>query len=218
MNQTKHLQSVITVQELTATTYILRLEWHGDPIVPGQRMALGIPGLDERRWYSVYACPHPHEVQFLIREVQGGLLSSTFRNLRPGDRLEVLGPVGHFLIDPKTINETTYLFIATGTGIAPFHAFVQAYPDLNYLLLHGVRYLSERYEMQDYHEERYIACVSGEPGGDFHGRVTDYIDQMDIPPTHKVYLCGNQQMIYQVYYHLISRDHPRDGFATEVYF
>lgn len=159
MKQTRQLFTVLGVRDLTDSTYVLRLQWSGPEIIPGQRMALGIPGLDERRWYSVYSRPNPHEVEFLIREVPGGLLSRAFRRSQPGDNLEVIGPKGHFVIDPATLDSTTYLFIATGTGVAPFHAFVQAYPDLNYILLHGVRYMEERYDMQDYHAERYIACA-----------------------------------------------------------
>ncbi|GAB6090207.1 FAD-binding oxidoreductase [Spirochaeta dissipatitropha] len=218
MKQTQQLHRVAGIRQLTDSSYVLRMEWKGGQVNPGQRFAIGIPGIGEKRWYSVYSRPNCEEVEFLIREVQDGLLSRAFRKARIGDLLEIQGPAGHFTIDPGTIDETTYLFIATGTGIAPFHAFVQAYPDLNYILLHGVRYLDERYEFQDYHPERYVACVSRQKGGDYYGRVTDYIHELDVPPTHKVYLCGNQQMIYQVYYELLSREHPREGFHTEVYF
>lgn len=218
MMQTKQICQVVDVRDVTESTYILRLHWNGKPVQPGQRIALGIPGIEERRWYSVYGCPHPGEVELLIREVPEGLLSRTFRSCHPGDTLSLHGPAGHFVIDPATIDSTTYVFIATGTGIAPFHAFIQAYSNLNYILLHGVRYLRERYGMEDYHSERYVACVSREPGGDYNGRVTDYIQQLDVPPAHKVYLCGNQQMIYQVYYGLLARDHPKNHVATEVYF
>jgi ferredoxin--NADP+ reductase len=219
MNEANRLQRVIGVRSLTDSTYAIKLAWDSAvKIQAGQRVALGLPDSDERRWYSVYSCCKGGEAEFLVREVENGNVSRQLRACQPGDQLVVGGVEGHFVIDPESIRTTTYLFIATGTGVAPFHAFVQAYPDLNYILLHGVRYLRERYDMQDYPPERYVACVSREEGGDFYGRVTDYLKQMDVPPTHKVYLCGNQRMIYDVYYALVSRDHPENAFATEVYF
>ncbi|NJM14595.1 MAG: hypothetical protein HC896_03735 [Bacteroidales bacterium] len=42
------------------------------------------------------------------------------------------------------------MFLATGTGISPFHSIVNSLPGLNYKLLHGVRYINEGYDKADY--------------------------------------------------------------------
>ena len=111
-----------------------------------------------------------------------------------------------------------HLFIATGSGIAPFHSILHSEPSLDYTLLHGVRHLHERYEHEGYDPQRYIACVTRDAGGDFQGRVTDWLAQHDLPPDARYYLCGNSDMIYQAFDILQEQGIPRTHLHTEVYF
>jgi len=43
----------------------------------------------------------------------------------------------------------------------------------------------------------FVACVSREPGGDFHARVADYLRQHPVDPATLCYLCGSSDMIYE---------------------
>ncbi len=111
-----------------------------------------------------------------------------------------------------------YLFIATGVGIAPFHGFVRSHPDLDYRLIHGVRFRRERYEHDHYAPGRYLSCLSREDGGDFQGRVTAYLRQAELPPGVICYICGNSAMVWETFEILRERGVDGDRLFTEVFF
>lgn len=215
--RTDHLHEVIAVIALTDSTYILRCERKGIGFFAGQCANLGVPGTGVNREYSTYSGEDDPYLDFLIREVRGGIVSAQLRNLRPGDEVELHGFYGDFRI--KTPTPTArYRFIATGTGIAPFHSYVLSYPDLNYQLLHGIRSLSERYNFVDYDRSRYVSCVTGESGGDFSGRVTDFLKAHPVGIDEVCYLCGNRAMISEVYELLRAQGVPSDNILAEVFF
>jgi ferredoxin--NADP+ reductase len=205
------------IRNLTEDSYVMRFDRNGMPFRAGQHITLGIPGNNQVREYSIYSTEQDSALEVLIKEVDTGTVSKQLRKLIPGELLEVDGPFGYFTLDEKRLHKE-YLFIGTGTGIAPFHSFVGSYPDLNYTLLHGVRYGNEGYEKSHYPKNRYILCTSRDEQGDFHGRVTDYLKQKELNPDTMVYLCGNCDMIYDVYDLLTSRGFPSGNIKTEVYF
>ena len=57
----------------------------------------------------------------------------------------------------------------------PFTVFVRSYPDLNYKIIHGIRYAHEAYECEVYGDEKYICCTTRNIKGDFYGRITEYL-------------------------------------------
>jgi ferredoxin/flavodoxin---NADP+ reductase len=75
----------------------------------------------------------------LVREIEGGKVSGRLKKLKPGTEIEVEGPFGFFKFDPEKFASQKFLFVATGTGISPFHSFVRTFPELDYQLVHGVR-------------------------------------------------------------------------------
>jgi ferredoxin--NADP+ reductase len=52
-----------------------------------------------------------------------GVCSNYLCDLRPGDEVKVTGPNGKRFILPVNVDDHDFLFIATGTGIAPFRGF-----------------------------------------------------------------------------------------------
>jgi len=44
---------------------------------------------------------------------------------KPGDEIKLTGPSGKVLLMPEDKPDTTYIMVATGTGIAPFRAFMR---------------------------------------------------------------------------------------------
>jgi ferredoxin--NADP+ reductase/benzoate/toluate 1,2-dioxygenase reductase subunit len=109
------------------------------------------------------------------------------------------------------------VFIASGTGIAPFHSFVRSYPGIDYTLIHGVRYKNEAYERDDYDPTRYILCTSKNNGG-HKGRVTRFLPGYPVERNMLFYLCGNNSMIYEVYHILRDKGIPDENIISEVYF
>lgn len=209
---------VLHVRNLTPCAYVLRLERLGLSFRAGQSVTLGIQRMRVNREYTIYSGEQDDYLEVLIREIQGGTVSPALRRSQPGEELECAGPYGSFVIEKPLDASRRYLFVATGTGIAPFHAFVRSYPNLNYQIVHGVRRLEERYDMEDYRRECYWACVSGQSGGDFHGRVTDFLRLHPTDPTMICYLCGNGRMLSEAYDILRAQGIPSDQIHVEAFF
>ena len=209
---------VLEVRDLTDTTYIVRFSKSNIEFQAGQHITLGLPGDNQVREYSVYSPSHAPYLEVLIKEVEDGLVSRKLHRVKEGDLLQADGPFGFFTIDTESMQKKKFLFVATGTGIAPFHSLAGSYPDLDYQIIHGVRYANEGYERESYPEDRYTLCTSRDTKGDFEGRVTDYLNTVKVDSDTLVYLCGNCDMIYEVYDLLTSRGIDADQIKTEVYF
>ena len=206
---------VTKIRDLTESTYILQFERNGIKFIPGQHITLGLPGDNQIREYSVYSPTGIPYFEVLIKEIDEGLVSQKLHRVKEGDTLKFDGPFGFFTLDENILKKQKYLFIATGTGIAPFHSMTGSYPELNYKILHGVRFVHEAYEKGHYPD---VLCTSRDTKGDFHGRVTDYLSFYGVDSDTLIYLCGNCDMIYEVYDLLISCGFNADHIKTEVYF
>ena len=189
---------------------------------PGQYVSVGRAGDIDMREYSIYSPVGSGSLEILVKEVEGGHVSRLLRRLVPGDQLAVDGPFGFFVIDEEHRRSRRFLFIATGTGISPFHCFAGSYPTLDYTLLHGVRTLDERYEHGTFDPARLITCVSRSPdaAGDHvvTGRVTDWLRANPVPPDTLCYLCGNCDMIYESFDILKTHGIAAEQLFAEVYF
>lgn len=205
------------IRTLTDDTYVLRFDRNGMVFRAGQHITLGIPGNNQVREYSIYSTEGDEFLEVLIKEVDNGLVSRQLRRLIPGELLEVDGPFGYFTIDSNNYNRK-FLFVGTGTGIAPYSSITGTYPALDYKILHGVRHGTDGYESHKYPADKYILCTSRDNEGTFNGRVTDYLKENHLDSDTLVYLCGNCDMIYDVYDLLTSRGFPSGNIKTEVYF
>ncbi len=147
-----------------------------------------------------------------------GLVSRQLKSIKRGDEIQVRGPRGFFLTNAVQADPGKLLFISSGTGLAPFHSFVKSYPDSDYSIVHGVRNISEAYELEDYKRDEFTVCTSRGEQGDFPGRLTDYLLQNDLNPEARVFLCGNSNMIFDAMDILHARGIPQKQIFTEVYF
>jgi ferredoxin/flavodoxin---NADP+ reductase len=206
------------VRHLTNNTYVLSLERNGLEFIPGQYMTLGQVDSKEMREYSIYSGVNNNRLEFLIKEVEEGDVSKQLKYLKPGDFVAIDGPFGFFTINKEHIKHKKHLFIASGTGISPFHSFAQSFEGMDYLLIHGVRGANESYEKEDYPKGRYISCSSRDSKGHFHGRVTDYLKKHPVDKETLCYLCGNSNMIYDAFDILRNQGIPSGNVHMEVYF
>ena len=209
---------VISVRNLTDSVFVIRFERLNFQFQTGQFVILKIPGSAEKREYSVYSGENDDFLEVLVREIEGGKVSGRLKKLKPGAEIEVEGPFGFFKFNPEKFASQKFLFVATGTGISPFHSFVRTFPELDYQLVHGVRLKEEAYEHIDYQNERVTLCLSGEETGDFNGRVTDYLFTQKIERETNCFLCGNSEMIYEVFDILTGKGIPVSNIYSEVYF
>ncbi len=215
---TNSIYKIQQVRHLTDSTYVIRMDRGGMKFIAGQNLNLGIAGDTEKRDYSIYSSENDNYLEVLVKEVEDGLVSKQMKKLKPGDKLELDGPFGFFTLKPEEIDTKKYLFIASGTGIAPFHSIVQSHPNLNFKLIHGIRFSNEAYEREHYPTGKYVSCVTSDDKGDFKGRVTDYLKANPVDDNTLCYLCGNVNMIYDAFDVLKEQGVPSGNLHAEVYF
>lgn len=213
-----NLHTILEKRVLTESTFVLRLERNGLEFTAGQHIQVGPPNGIHTREYSIYSAPADDFIEILVREIEDGVVTPALKKLEAGDSVVVNDAVGYFTIDKELAEGRQFLFVASGTGISPFHSFVQAFPSLNYTLVHGIRFAEEAYERHHYEPSRYIACTSRDEKGDFHGRVTDWLTQNPLNNDTLCYLCGNCDMIHDVYDILEKQGISSKNIFTEVYF
>ena len=113
--------------------------------VPGQFVSMNQVINEKKitRAYSIASAPsETNRFELCLNLVHEGLLSPRLFEMRPGETIEIRPPLGMFVLrnPPRDV-----VFIATGTGIAPFRSILQA--QLNeasqaFTLVFGVRYES----------------------------------------------------------------------------
>jgi ferredoxin--NADP+ reductase len=150
--------------------------------------------------------------------VEEGYLSPRLPDLEQGDTVYITEPRGEF-----TCNQEPAVWIATGTGIAPFYSMFRSGLADGKILIHGNRYLEQFHFYDEFDSElgkNYIRCCSGELDPFvYHGRVTGYLEEHPLPDAGlKYYLCGNAEMVVQTRDILISKGVPFDRIISEIYF
>jgi len=213
-----NLAIIRNIRFLTENTFVLRFDRNDMEFKAGQYITVGLKDTLQHREYSIYSAEQDDYLEILIREVLDGDVSLQLKYCKPGQLIEVNGPFGFLKLDNEHMYSKKMIFIASGTGIAPFHSFVTSYPTIDYTILHGVRYIKEAYDKHDYDPGRYILCTSREKNGNYHGRLTGYLKEMKTDPDNVFYVCGNSNMIYDVYDILRRKGVPTENIRSEVYF
>jgi len=120
---------------------------------PGQFVSFNATVRDKKitRPYSIVSLPDGNRFELCLNLVHGGVFTPHLFALQPGDSVEMSTPLGFFVIrDPSK----EAVFIATGTGIAPFRAMAPDYllhPHSKQLtLLFGVRHQQTIYYRDDF--------------------------------------------------------------------
>jgi len=200
--------------------------------IPGQFVAVLCPkdGKVIRRAYSIASPPEEkRHLDLIIKLVEGGVVTNWFWTLKQGEKIRVHGPLGKFILPQKI--DFDIVFVATGTGIAPFRSMIQSLLRSGFggklSLLFGVRYDN----MIPYHEEwldlarqhpnfSYIPTIS-RPGSGWNGE-TGYVQTkiekyFPTPEGRRVYICGLNEMIQSVQQACLERGFRKDQIAYEKY-
>jgi ring-1,2-phenylacetyl-CoA epoxidase subunit PaaE len=107
-------------------------------------MRIFLNGEEIRRTYSICSSPLDHECRVAIKKQESGLFS-TFANeqLKAGDTLEVMEPVGKFYSELNPSNKKNYLAFAAGSGITPVISIIKTIlrtePQSSFTLVYGNR-------------------------------------------------------------------------------
>jgi ferredoxin-NADP reductase len=168
--------------------------------IPGQYLRFAMDGYE--RDYTLVSGPDAETMDFCIAMMDKGRFSSDILKADMGAPLQLSGPYGYFVLH-KSANPA--VFVATGTGVAPFVAYCRS-GAVDALLLHGVSTPGRLIYRDILHPalRGYVPCISQpfEIDNDleeaFPGRVTDYLKQRLKTGIYDFYLCGRRTMIRDV--------------------
>jgi len=192
------------------------IEPNSMPFEAGQYVSILINEKGERRSYSISSSPEvSHGFEILVDLTPMGIGSTYLDNLKFGEQIKILGPLGRFVVEP---DELAYTFIATGSGLGPFNSMVldllqQKQVTKPILLYWGLRHAEDLVWVEEFQE-----LVQAFPNFRFHpvlsqspqewplcrGRVTDCLSVHELLPDSGYYLCGNEQMVTGVSAQLIA--------------
>ncbi len=226
---------IVFQQHIHESLMILRvcfLQNNTPPFKPGQFGTLGILETYTkdnqeklrliRRSYSVASAKNKaNYLEYFITKVQNGVLTDQLFSLKTGGLIWMSQKItGFFTLDPVPKN-THLIWIATGTGVAPFvsmlrSSILEERPNYKIILLHGVRYKNDlgyekelEYISQTKKDFFYCPIVS-RPDTTWKeqkksiGRVQSlwqnqlmkgYFEFIPSPQNAHVMLCGNPYMI-----------------------
>lgn len=204
------------LRSINLTLDTKHLEWDivGDGLefLPGQFVSAIIPcnGHTELRPYSVASPPRgDNRFELCINRVKGGYASNYFCDLVPGATVHFKGPYGCFVLAQPI--ECDLVFLATGTGIAPFRSMLldafarDPTPDRDMWLIFGVRYVDAILYRTDFgsleraHPHFHFVPVVSRPSADWTGAVGHVQDELRRRfagrTDFQAYLCGLKAMV-----------------------
>ena len=208
---------VLAHRQLSPTGFELELSRDEVPFRAGQLVTLHGRDLLEGRTYTIASGEHDETLRVLYRLIPEGRLTPYLATLQPGDEITASAPLGEFTVrDPAR----PMVFIATGTGIAPCRSYLRTFPGLDLTILHGVRTPTDLFYRDELEPgTRYHACISGGPAPlCFQGRVSARAQGLTFPDHAHFYLCGANEMFYEMRDLLTARGIPLAHVFTEAYY
>jgi ferredoxin/flavodoxin---NADP+ reductase len=184
----------------------------------GQVIGISLEENGPRRLYSISSGERDDRVLILYNVVEEGYLTPRLAALETGDPIWITEPRGEF-----TSNTGPAVWIATGTGIAPFYSMLRSGLAADKVLIHGNRFLEQFHFYDEFLEvmgDRYIRCCTLEHSEDVYpGRVTEFLLESGRLDKHvNYYLCGSAEMVVDTRDVLISKGIPFDRIISEIYF
>ncbi len=174
---------------------------------PGQYVRLRPAGSEDWRSYSMANCSGSTRLVFYIRTVAGGVFSQWLsQHAKPGSEVELSVPHGSFFLRNE---ERPRLFVAGGTGLAPFLSMLEAIhasadqQRQPTTLLMGVRTPAHLFALDDLARidslipnlQVRFAAESDADDSCQSGYATDLITSLGLDPSTRVYLCGPPPMV-----------------------
>lgn len=221
---------VESLTQVTPKVYVARLGVTRPPwqFTAGQYGSF-IIDTKTRRNFSFASPPNGTTIEICADITPMGPGSLWLMNLKKGDEVQFLGPLGHFTVDMETTD--TPVFIATGTGIAPIRAmtrdFLTKNSSRNVVLYFGLRYEedifwdSEFKALSSKHPSFSYTVTLSQPGSSWKGekgRVTDYIFANDHYQNCDFYVCGGRDMIRNITDRLLASNIDEVNIKTELFY
>ncbi|WP_443113572.1 1,2-phenylacetyl-CoA epoxidase subunit PaaE [Herbaspirillum seropedicae] len=206
----------------------------------GQHLTLRseINGEDLRRSYSICSAVQERQLRVAIKRAPGGLFSNwANESLAPGQRIDVMPPMGHFNVPLDAANRKHYLAFAAGSGITPMLSIIKttllSEPHSHFTLVYANRasssviFKEELTDLKDAYLERFnVVYVMSREQQDvelFNGRIDRakcdafFASWIDLKDVDAAFLCGPEEMVQAVAASLQAHGLPKTQIKTELF-
>ena len=227
--------TVVKVEQLTPRVHGIRFALPPGKLIhfkAGQYIQVFIPTPEKvrRTSYSIASAPQEGDhVDLCVTLVKDGVSSPFLHHLVEGNKLQVMGPLGKFTLPDELPRDV--VFVATGSGIAPFRAMIR---DLvarqvprTIHLVYGNRFVDDIIYCQEWEElvtkaPNFKALFTlSQPDESWKGKkgyvqdaVLDFVPDL---PGKDIYICGLVRMIDGVAAKLQSAGVPKEQIHFERY-
>ncbi len=223
--------TIKSIEEISKDTRIFKLELDkGIDFRAGQYITFILEenGKKFTAPYSIASTPLENKtIEFAIKLVNSGGVTSHLWNKKEGDVLKLKGPMGGFGI--KESKKEKIVFIGTGTGIAPFRSMIKELieneTEKNLTLIFGERFEDEvlfEEEFQELESQnknfKFIKVIS-KPTENYKGKtghVQENLEEIDTSNSD-AYICGNPKMVEEVNQKLIDKGMSKESIFFEKY-
>ncbi|GAB4372921.1 MAG: hypothetical protein Kow0042_16490 [Calditrichia bacterium] len=211
---------VVSIHWHTDSLFEIQLERRGLHFLPGDCLSIFAEDGQTSRPYSIASGIRESHLSFLIKPMDEGIVTTYLQKMTPGHQVKVSSPYGWFR--PGQANgRNPFIFIATGTGVAPFLSYIRSFPNKPPAgLLYGVPHLEDAIGWQEFRPlcPVNLAISREKKAGFHHGHVTELLDHLPFTPATHFYLCGLDAMIDDVSVVLEAKGITPLNIHTEVFF
>jgi len=222
------IQEIIVETSDTKTLRVERPAYFG--FVPGQFVNVTLMTQEDgrvRRAYSIASSPLEPHIDLTVRQLPGGLVSKILtEGIRVGDRLNLRGPYGRFVIE-----ERKPVWIAGGSGIVPFRSMWRYFEATKARTDFTLLYATKSFDQIIYRDELAALLQRGHrilhtftqeaPAGwsGFFGRIDQRMLAAVVPEFNGplFYICGPPSMCDDISRHLIEIGVQRPNIRMEKY-
>jgi ferredoxin-NADP reductase len=229
------LTRVVEKQVETPRVMTVRLEsdaWPGH--LPGQHVDIRLTaedGYQAQRSYSIASAPAAGRLDLTIEEIADGEVSPYLsEELRPGDRLELRGPIGGYFTWTEA-NGGPLLLVGGGSGVAPLMSMLRYRESIGSAIPATLLYSSRSWDEIIFREElerlstdpavRVIHTLTRSHPDEWNGytRRIDAAMLEDVAGSPEqgrlAYVCGPTQLVENVASALVSIGYPPARVKTE---
>lgn len=197
-----------------------------------------IAGEDVRRSYSICSGIADGELRVAIKQVEKGVFSTwAVSNLKVGDTLDVMTPMGTFTSALDASQKKHYMLVAAGSGITPVLSIARSVlmtePKSEVTLIYGNRHFQTiifRDLLEDMKDRflgrfRVFHVLSQEPNDVdlFSGRIDEEKLRgfcktlINVKSINEVFVCGPEPMIRAVKDYMVAEGVPADNVHFELF-
>lgn len=190
--------------------------------IQGQFVMVSIDGVNTekghpiKKAYSIASAPKK-DLEFCIKiEKHPSFTREQINKWKVGQKFNIQGPFGNFLL--KEVDDL--VFIAAGTGIAPFMSMLRYVKNKNIALFYSIKteqeYLYKK-ELESFNIKRIINLTREKKQGFLNGRLNKETLKKNINKKSEFYICGPAEFIKDIRNNLLELSIAKENIHVDLW-